>query len=759
MSDGMIPALGRMADCCRFFVYLLTWNEARAKFDKKPVGSPAAASMTYSQAHAEVLRLRASGKSATVGLWLTADSDLWFLDIDKLHADYTPDERTNQLLKMFPGAFVEWSSSRRGIHIVGTMSTPVPHGSRNDALHLEFYTQDRGIALNIDAQPGGCMDSTHDVAAVVAQYFPLRDVAPISHPEWRGPSDDDELIRRALAARDSAAVTLGGKPSFAQLWNGEAERNSENDSALAMRLAFWTGCDDERIARLMQRSGLVRDKWRTHRTYLATTIKRACGQCSAVYQEPQTVVDGGAANPCTELSNAYRLKTLHGADMMAVDGIGWHVWNGSGPWKRDHRAAHRLAFGLGKVIQAEAEELDAWVNDERIFGSEEQERRAEFQHNRMKWAKSSESKAVIDHGLSLAEKLLGVDADSLDASPTLVGCPNGVIDLATGVMRKHRRDDRITKTLAVDYDPNASAPTFQRFIAEIFGSDPELIEYVQTLCGYALSGKRGDHLLPIFYGTGANGKSTFLTILQTLLSDYAGVAAPGLLIARGGSDHPTGLAALQGKRLVVVSETGESGRLNEEQVKLLTGGDRITARLMRQDFFEFEATHLIVLQTNHKPRVTGNDEGIWRRVKLIPFTVTIPPEKRDPELLQKLLPELPGILAWAVAGFRMYQARGFKEPNAVRAATAEYRSDSDHVGAFLAERCKVGLEYTATASELYANYQNWCALSGERPLSQRALGLRLSERPGIEQARTNQARTWRGVALDHAAPLRLVQAG
>lgn len=285
-------ALGSVASTNRFFVYLLTWNSARGKYDKKPVGSPATAGMSYAQAHAESIRLRANGQQATVGLWITADSGLFFLDIDALPADYTPDARAQQLLAAFPGAFVEWSVGRRGLHVLGRTAMPIPHSSRDDAQHLEFYTADRGCALNIDATPAGCIDTTHDVSGVVAQYFPPRAVAVADserRPEWRGPSDDEELIRRMLAARVSAEAAFGGKASLSQLWNGKAEKNSNGDAALASHLAFWTGCDAERMARLMWRSGMVRPKWREHRTYLSTTISNACAACTAVYQERQSL--------------------------------------------------------------------------------------------------------------------------------------------------------------------------------------------------------------------------------------------------------------------------------------------------------------------------------------------------------------------------------------------------------------------------------------------------------------------------------------
>jgi putative DNA primase/helicase len=571
---------------------------------------------------------------------------------------------------------------------------------------------------------------------------------------------DDALIQRALNARISAEVAFNGKASFADLWHGNAEKNSENDAALIARLLWWCGGDAERVERIALRSGLKREKWFDRRpggTYLTYTIAEIGAKCDTYYREPENVSptygEDGTASATSDLANAARIIRAHGADLMFVPGVSWHIWSGNGPWTQDDHAASRLAFGIGKIVKAEADALDDWVNDETINGSDEQKRRADVQKNLARWARQSEFVVSIRHTLEAAAPMLCVKADELDASPLLVGTPSGVIDLATCTVREHRREDRITKRIACDYDPAARAPTWERFVHEIMGGDAELIDYLQTLVGYIMSGKRGEHLLPVFHGTGANGKSTLLSTLQILFGDYAGTAAPGLLIARNGSEHPTGLAALQGRRLVIVSETGEGGRLNEEQVKQLTGGDRITARRMRQDFYEFDPTHIIVLQTNHKPRVTGTDEGIWRRMKLIPFTVTIPPAKRDANLLQKLAAEFPGILAWAIEGWRKYQQFGFREPTAVRDATADYRSDSDHVGAFIADRCLTGPEYTATASGIYMAYKLWCAENGEHPLTQRSLGLRLSERPGIEQARTKQARTWRGLGIDNHAVL------
>lgn len=282
MIQKLIPALGRMAEACRFFVYLLTWDAEKAKYAKRPDRPIATASMTFRDAYAEAMRVRASGQHATVGMRI--DDGLFFVDVDKLPGDYTLDDRAREVLAMFPGCFTEWSSGKRGLHIVGRLAAPIAHGCKNTAHQLELYTRDRGIALNVDAQPSGSMGTVADVSQLVARYFPPPPPLPLAEPSASNGMSDDGLIAKALAARSSAASVFGGRASFAQLWRGEADKNSENDAALACHLAYWTGRDPERVMRLMLASGMVREKWSKHRTYLSKTIANACAHCTEVYE-------------------------------------------------------------------------------------------------------------------------------------------------------------------------------------------------------------------------------------------------------------------------------------------------------------------------------------------------------------------------------------------------------------------------------------------------------------------------------------------
>jgi putative DNA primase/helicase len=242
----------------------------------------------------------------------------------------------------------------------------------------------------------------------------------------------------------------------------------------------------------------------------------------------------------------------------------------------------------------------------------------------------------------------------------------------------------------------------------IFDGDPELIRYVQQLLGYSLTGDTGEHILPIAYGSGCNGKSTIWNAVLSLLGDYGGLANDSLLM--GVKDtHPTEKAFLYQKRFVPISEPEQSARLRESRVKELTGDGTITARRMHEDFWSFTRTHTFWLSTNHLPRITGNDDGIWRRVKLIPFTVdlrkvTTPIPDLDKQLVTE---EGPGILNWLIAGYLDYRRNGFIEPEVIKVATNGYRDQEDEIAMFIADRCVTGNQFVVPASALFDAYFKW----------------------------------------------------
>jgi len=368
-------------------------------------------------------------------------------------------------------------------------------------------------------------------------------------------------------------------------------------------------------------------------------------------------------------------------------------------------------------------------------------------------AKYSNSASGIHNMIALARSESAIWPVELDANPWLLNIENGILDLRTGELRDHCREDYITKLAPVAFDPAATCPLWEQFLLKIFSGNAALIGYLQRLVGYALTGDTSEHILPFLYGTGANGKSTVCeTLLKLLGPDYSMKAAPDLLIAKRGESHPTDRADLFGKRFVACVETEEGRRLAEALVKELTGGDRVRARRMREDFWEFAPTHHVWLAGNHRPAIVGTDNGIWRRVKLIPFDVVIPDAQQDKKMPAKLAAELPGILNWALTGCLDWQCKGMQEPEIVRGATREYAAEQDDVGQFLDEHCEMGAQFVTAGGELFAAF---LLASPNTAITNHAFGARLRQKgltnrhpvTGKEVRNTKGKKAWKGVRL------------
>ncbi|MGA2333948.1 MAG: phage/plasmid primase, P4 family [Terriglobales bacterium] len=340
-----------------------------------------------------------------------------------------------------------------------------------------------------------------------------------------------------------------------------------------------------------------------------------------------------------------------------------------------------------------------------------------------------------------------VTIEEMDSNPWLLNTEAGTIELHSGKLRPHRREDLITQCTTVS--AGGDCPQWLSFLARVTNGDAELQQYLARMIGYCLTGSTREHALFFLYGTGANGKSVFLNTVTGILGPYARTAPMELLIAsRNAADrHPTDIAGLRGARLVTATEVEKGGRWDEPKIKQLTGGDRITARKMRQDFFEFTPQFKLLLAGNHKPALRGVDQAIRRRFNLVPFTVTIPAAERDPELGGKLRAEWSGILAWAIDGCLEWQRHGLNPPACVRAETNDYFSDEDSIGLWIAERCILSAQATATASALYLSWKLWADRAGEFIGSQKAFGQSLSARNGISRIRTAAAWKYSGIRL------------
>lgn len=338
-------------------------------------------------------------------------------------------------------------------------------------------------------------------------------------------------------------------------------------------------------------------------------------------------------------------------------------------------------------------------------------------------------------------------ADEWDADPFALNTPGGVVDLRTGRLRAHDRRDRMTR-LATATQRGEAAARWTSFLADITGGDSALQGYLQRVVGYCLTGSTDAHALFFLYGTGANGKSVFVNVVSTLLGDYAANAPMDTFMEARGDRHPTDLAGLRGARFVSSIETEQGRRWNESKVKAITGGDKVSARFMRQDFFEYQPQFKLVIAGNHKPAIRNVDEAMKRRLHLIPFTVTVPPEKRDGKLTEKLLAERDGILAWAIEGCLAWQRDGLRPPTCVVSATEEYFDEEDAIGDFLDEEAQRHPQARVAVAEVFQRWQEWATRRGEYVGTSRWLAQQLANR-GFERTRLHAgAKALSGLALN-----------
>lgn len=437
--------------------------------------------------------------------------------------------------------------------------------------------------------------------------------------------------------------------------------------------------------------------------------------------------------PKTELGYANRLIHIYGDQLRYIQAWRrWYVWTGT-HWTQDTTGqVARWTKAIARRITTDA-----------LAIVDETKRRAA-----LNLARRGESSAGIAGAITLASTVAGiaVEPKALDADPFLLNVANGTVDLRTGELRDHDPQDLLTKITTAAYRPDSDGPEWTKFLERV-QPDAAMREFLARLMGHALEGRVVVHTLPIFYGAGANGKSTFTAAILHALGDYADAADPDLLTARSFSAHPTGTADLFGLRLAILHEGDAGRRLAEGTLKRLTGGDPIKARRMREDFWSFEPSHTFTMLTNHKPLIGGTDEGIWRRIRLVPWDVVVPAEERDEELGDRLALEADAILSWLVAGYLSWRTRGLDEPAAVTRATADYRDESDALGRFLKERCLIGPHYTVRSSELYAAWTGWCAHEGEEAGTNKALTTALQNRGFDTPKHTNRGEVWQGLGL------------
>jgi putative DNA primase/helicase len=416
----------------------------------------------------------------------------------------------------------------------------------------------------------------------------------------------------------------------------------------------------------------------------------------------------------TDTGNAELFARQHASRVRFVSTLGWLVYDEAlGRYERDSGREVQLAMQTARSRFEQA----AAGGDEKAAAV------------LAKWAGRSLSRKLLSDALRLAETIpdLRTGVDAFDPDPMLLNARNGVLDLATGRLLPHSPSHMMTKVAGADYDPDARCELWRAHLDRILAGDEAMIAFLQRLCGYALTGLSGEQKFAILYGSGANGKTVTVEALRAVLGEYAETADFKTFSVTGSSGPRNDLAKLVGTRLVTTAETSSGQKLDEAVIKQVTGGDAISVRFMYHEFFTYVPQYTVFLSSNHLPSIEGIDKGLWRRIFLIPFTVSIPEPEQDEAMQKKLRAELPGILAWMVEGCRAWQERGFDPPLSVQLATAEYHDAVDLIGQFIAEHLVPDPDAWVELKDLYGRYTSWCTTNGYSALSAQQLSSRLRD--------------------------------
>lgn len=655
-------------------------------------------------------------------------------------------------------SYTEISPSGCGVHILVRGKLP-PGGNRKGK--VEMYNSARYFTTtgrHLEGTPTTIEDRQDELTAIHREVFgDLQEQAQES-PRSTAPLDltDLEIIAKTKSSQN------GDK--FDRLMVGDITgypSASEADMALCSVLTFWTQ-DPGQIDRIFRASGLYREKWdraTAGSTYGAKTIDKALAGTTQTYRGGASRINGNRITPAgsaavnkttdeapspspamgynlTDMGNAQRLVARHGQNLRYCYPWGkWLIWDGTRWIKDESGEVDRRTKETVRSIYAEVATIEEKTLREVLV---DHAKRSESDSKRQAMINSARSEPGV--------AILPAD---LDRDPWLLNVLNGTIDLRTGELRAHHHEDLVTKLAHVIYDTKAECPTWWKFLERIFNRNYELILFLQKAVGYALTGITWEQVLFFLYGLGANGKSTFIKVIQALLGDYATqTTSETFMVKRHSNPISNDVADLRGARFVAAVEI-ESGRhMAEVLVKQMTGGDKLKARFLYSEHFEFDPEFKIFLAANHKPVIRGTDNAIWRRIHLIPFTVQIPEKERDRELPEKLKAELSGILNWGIEGCMNWKDHGLTPPSAVRDATQNYQQEMDTLADFLAECCIIAPGASVPASDLYKAYTTWGTDAGEKALlSQRTFGVTLSER-GFEGKRGTGGKTVRhGIGL------------
>lgn len=684
--------------------------------------------------------VRQSGKYSGIG-FMFSNSPFFGVDLDDMPNDIQDYQNggTDNIISEFVNtlqSYTEFSQSKTGVHIIckGTL----PEGRRkakNDSGGFEMYENGRFFVVtgNYCSEYGYINDCTESVKPLHSKYLGKTAEPKPNKNITVNLNSVDDIVRAACIAKNGSL--------FKALYSGDFSAyssQSEADMAFCNMLAFWCGCDAEKMDAIFRQSGLMRDKWdrkQSGTTYGVITLQKAISDCSQTYnpkkQNDYSISIGNGkviqtvdeekmrAYTFDDMGNAERFVDLFGENVRyCYTEKKWYFYN-SMRWSVDN---------LGVILRMADKCVEAMKAEAKLYLQADEESGGDMAKAFEKHMKSSRSNKSKKAMLNEIEHHLPILPIQMDRYKMALNTPSGIINLKNGDVKAHNPEYYFTKITSVDCADAADCPRWLAFLDDIFAGDKDLIRYIQKAVGYSLTGSTAEQCAFFLYGTGRNGKSTFIDVIRDVFGDYAANIQPETIMVKSSQSNAinSDIARLKGARLVTSVEPNEGVRLNEGLLKQLTGDDTVTARKLYSEEFEFKPEFKLWMATNHKPIIRGTDTGIWRRIHMIPFNVQIPEDKVDKNLTHKLKAEMTAIFKWCIDGCLMWQREGLQMPAAVLKSVREYRREMDVISAFIEDKCT--LEGTVQASMLYAAYASWADSNNEYCMSNTKFSTELAKR-------------------------------
>lgn len=684
--------------------------------------------------------VRQSGKYSGIG-FMFSNSPFFGVDLDDMPNDIQDYQNggTDNIISEFVNtlqSYTEFSQSKTGVHIIckGTL----PEGRRkakNDSGGFEMYENGRFFVVtgNYCSEYGYINDCTESVKPLHSKYLGKTAEPKPNKNITVNLNSVDDIVRAACSAKNGSL--------FKALYSGDFSAyssQSEADMAFCNMLAFWCGCDAEKMDAIFRQSGLMRDKWdrkQSGTTYGVITLQKAISGCSQTYnpkkQNDYSISIGNGkviqtvdeekmrAYTFDDMGNAERFVDLFGENVRyCYTEKKWYFYN-SMRWSVDN---------LGVILRMADKCVEAMKAEAKLYLQADEESGGDMAKAFEKHMKSSRSNKSKKAMLNEIEHHLPILPIQMDRYKMALNTPSGIINLKNGDVKAHNPEYYFTKITSVDCADAADCPRWLAFLDDIFAGDKDLIRYIQKAVGYSLTGSTAEQCAFFLYGTGRNGKSTFIDVIRDVFGDYAANIQPETIMVKSSQSNAinSDIARLKGARLVTSVEPNEGVRLNEGLLKQLTGDDTVTARKLYSEEFEFKPEFKLWMATNHKPIIRGTDTGIWRRIHMIPFNVQIPEDKVDKNLTHKLKAEMTAIFKWCIDGCLMWQREGLQMPAAVLKSVREYRREMDVISAFIEDKCT--LEGTVQASMLYAAYASWADSNNEYCMSNTKFSTELAKR-------------------------------